>query len=167
MKPGKIIRCLSDIMNVNLNDDSLNSPLQEEREVAEYLAEIIYIYKEESLSVCLSVCLFAMHSHTVQPISMKLSRNDLHTQGEVDIYLVRKKNEPYPCYRQSMKLTNRIAAFEKVTGRGSEGRVSAHTRHLTCSACPWQPGGCYGQPTKLTNRIPSYEKVKGNGNEGG
>ena len=33
----------------------------------------IYIYKEE----CLSACLFAMRFHTVQPISMKLSRNGL------------------------------------------------------------------------------------------
>ena len=41
MKPGKIIYCLSDIMNVNLNDDSLNEPSQEEREVAEHLAEVI------------------------------------------------------------------------------------------------------------------------------
>jgi hypothetical protein len=41
MKPGKIIYCLSDIMNVNLNDDSLNKPSQEEREVAEHLAEVI------------------------------------------------------------------------------------------------------------------------------
>ena len=62
-----------------------------------------------------------MHSHTVQPISMKLSRNDLYTQGEVDINLVPKKNEPYLCYRQPMKLTNRIAAFEEVEEMGSEG----------------------------------------------
>ena len=34
-------RCLSDIMNVHLNDDSPNKPSQEEREVAEHLAEII------------------------------------------------------------------------------------------------------------------------------
>ena len=88
---------------------------------------LIYIYKEEGLSVCV----FAMHSHTVQPISMKLSRNDLYTQGEVDIYLVRKKNEPYPCYRQSMKLTNRIPAFEKVTGRGSEGGRRPSERSYT------------------------------------
>jgi hypothetical protein len=41
MKPGKIIYCLSDIMKVNLNDDSLNKSSQEEREVAEHLAEVI------------------------------------------------------------------------------------------------------------------------------
>jgi hypothetical protein len=41
MTPGKIIYCLSDIMNVNLNDDALIKPSQEEREVAEHLAEVI------------------------------------------------------------------------------------------------------------------------------
>ena len=32
-----------------------------------------------------------MRSHTVQPMSMKLSRNDLYIHEEVDIHLVRKK----------------------------------------------------------------------------
>lgn len=41
MKQGKIIYCVSDLMNVNLNDASLNEPAQEEREVAEYVAEVI------------------------------------------------------------------------------------------------------------------------------
>ncbi|CAF1531761.1 unnamed protein product [Adineta ricciae] len=41
MKPSKIIYCLTNIMNINLNDDSLNEPSQEEREVAEHLAEVI------------------------------------------------------------------------------------------------------------------------------
>ena len=45
MKPGKIIRCLSDVMSIDLGDDSLNLPSQEEREVAEYLADVI-------LSIC-------------------------------------------------------------------------------------------------------------------
>jgi hypothetical protein len=35
--------------------------------------------------------------------------------------LFRKKNESYACYKQSMKLTNRIAAFEKMQIAGSEG----------------------------------------------
>ena len=68
---------------------------------------IIYIYKEE----CLSVGLFAMHSHTVRPNATKLSTNDLYIQGKVDVYFVRQKNEPYRCCRQSVKLTNRIAVF--------------------------------------------------------
>ena len=71
----------------------------------------IYIYKEESLSVCLFVCLFAMHSHTVRPNATKLSTDDLYIHGKVDVYFVREKNEPYRCCRQSVKLTNRIAAF--------------------------------------------------------
>ena len=49
-----------------------------------YMSCSIYIYKEE----CLSVCLFAIRFHTVQPILMKLSKNDLLIQGEVDVYFV-------------------------------------------------------------------------------
>jgi hypothetical protein len=33
MNPAKIIYCLSDIMNVNLNDNTIDKPLQEEREI--------------------------------------------------------------------------------------------------------------------------------------
>ena len=75
------------------------------------------------------VCVFVLHSHTVQPISMKLSRDDLYIQGEVDIYLVRKKTNPTHATGKSMKLTNRIAAYENVKGVGSEGgqRPSEHT----------------------------------------
>ena len=69
----------------------------------------------------MSVCLFAMHLKTVRPNAMKLSRNGVYTQGKVDIYFVPKKNKSYACYRQSMKLTNRIAAFEKMQIAGSEG----------------------------------------------
>ena len=54
----------------------------------------IYIKKNVCLSVCLSVYLFAMHFHTVQPISMKLSRNDLYIQEKVDVYFVQKKTNP-------------------------------------------------------------------------
>ena len=86
----------------------------------DYLSSI-YIKKNVCLSVCLSVCLFAMRFHNVQPISMKLSRNDLYIQEKVDVYFVQKKNESYACYRQSMKLTNRIAGFQNVKGTGSEG----------------------------------------------
>ena len=46
--------------------------------------------------------------------------------------------------------------------KAAEGRLSAHTRHLTCFVCPWQPVGCYGQPGKLTNGIAPYEKVTEN-----
>jgi hypothetical protein len=41
MNPAKIIYCLSDIMNVNLNDNTIDKSLQEERKIAQYLAEII------------------------------------------------------------------------------------------------------------------------------
>ena len=111
------------------------------------------------------VCLFAMHSYTVQPISMKLSRNDLYTQGEVDIYLVRKKTNPthatgnlwnWPIGFQHLK------KWKETVAKAAEGRLSAHTRHLTCFVCPWQPVGCYGQPGKLTNGIAPYEKVTEN-----
>ena len=71
--------------------------------------------------VCLSVCLFAMRSRAVEPNSAKLSRKGLYDQGKVDVYFFFEKNEPYRCCRQSMKLTNRIAAFEKSRGVDSEG----------------------------------------------
>lgn len=41
MNPAKIIYCLSNIMDIDLNDNSIDIPSQEEREVAEHLAEII------------------------------------------------------------------------------------------------------------------------------
>jgi hypothetical protein len=41
MNPAKIIYCLSDIMHVNLNDSTIDKPSQEEREIAQHLAEII------------------------------------------------------------------------------------------------------------------------------
>ena len=50
------------------------------------------IYKEE----CLFVCLFAMRFHTVQPISMKLSRNLLLIQGKVDDQFFSKKYRFFP-----------------------------------------------------------------------
>ena len=52
-----------------------------------------------------------MHSHTVRPNAMKLSTEALYNQGKVDVYFFFEKNKPYRCYQQSMKLTNRIAAF--------------------------------------------------------
>jgi hypothetical protein len=41
MNPAKIIYCLSDIMKINLNDNTIDKPSQEEREIAQHLAEII------------------------------------------------------------------------------------------------------------------------------
>ncbi len=41
MNPAKIIYCLSNTMNVNLNDNTIEKPSQEEREIAQYIAEII------------------------------------------------------------------------------------------------------------------------------
>jgi len=52
---------------------------------------MIYIYKEESLFVCLFVCLFFMHLDTVRANAMKLSRNGVYKQGKVDVYFVPKK----------------------------------------------------------------------------
>ena len=66
----------------------------------------------------------------------------------------------WPIGLQHMKMWTELVA------KAAKGRLSAHTRHLTCSACPWQPSGCYGQPGKLTNRITALEKLKGNGSEG-
>ena len=66
-----------------------------------------------------------MHSHTVQPISMKLSRNGLYTQGKVDIYFFLKIMESYGCCRQPFKLANRIAVFENVQEIGREGGPKA------------------------------------------
>ena len=71
--------------------------------------------------VCLSVCLFAMHSHTVEPNAMKLSTSDLYHQEKVDVNFFRGKNKPCGCYRQIEKLTNRIAAFETSKVFDSEG----------------------------------------------
>ena len=62
-----------------------------------------------------------MHSHTIRPNATKLSTDDLYIQGKVDVYFVREKNEPYRCCRQSVKLTNRIVAFQKETKTSSEG----------------------------------------------
>ena len=52
-----------------------------------------------------------MHSHTVEPNATKLLRKGLHNQGKVDVYFFFGKTEACRCYRQFMKLTNRIAAF--------------------------------------------------------
>lgn len=41
MNRAKIIYCLSNIMDIDFNDDSIDIPSHEEREVAEHLAEII------------------------------------------------------------------------------------------------------------------------------
>ena len=68
-----------------------------------------YIYKDE----CLSVCLFAIRFYTVQPISMKLSRNGLYTQAKVDVHFDKKTNP--------VKLTNRITVFQRIEIDGSEG----------------------------------------------
>ena len=62
-----------------------------------------------------------MHSHTVGPNATKLPRKGLHNQGKVDVYFFFGKTEPYRCYRQSMKLTNRIAAMQKSKLSDSEG----------------------------------------------
>ena len=43
---------------------------------------LFYIYKEECLSVCLSVCLFAMHSKTVQAIGSKSIQGSSSHSGE-------------------------------------------------------------------------------------
>ena len=72
-----------------------------------------------------------MRFHTVQPISMKLSRNGPYTQGKVDVYLDRKKDQPYRCYRQPLKLTNGVAAFQNVQGIGSEGGRRPSERSYT------------------------------------
>jgi hypothetical protein len=42
MNRARIIYCLSDIMKVNLNDNTIDKPSQEECEGAQYLAEMIY-----------------------------------------------------------------------------------------------------------------------------
>ena len=112
-----------------------------------------------------------MRFHTVQPISMKLSRNGLYIQEKVDVYFVHKKNESYACYRQSMKLTNRIAEFQNVKGSGREsGRRSSErsSRHdFTRSICLKQRCACYRLPTELTNRITAFQRMQIAGSEGG
>jgi len=62
-----------------------------------------------------------MHSVTVKATVTKLSTVVNYTQGKVDMYFVSKINDSYGCYRQSMKRTNRIAAFQKIPVTGSEG----------------------------------------------
>ena len=73
------------------------------------------------MSVCLSVCLFAMHLKTVQANATKLSRNLEHIQEKVDINFFSEKIAPSLTYRRYMKLTNRIAVFQKDRKIGSEG----------------------------------------------
>ena len=67
------------------------------------------------MSVCLSVCLFAMRFHTVQPISMKLSRNHPLIQGKVDVGLeppsgvrvgVLGEISPRPCNRGCFRFSD-------------------------------------------------------------
>ncbi len=41
MNPARIIYCLLDIMKVNLNGNTIDKPSEEEREVAQHLAEMI------------------------------------------------------------------------------------------------------------------------------
>jgi hypothetical protein len=48
----------------------------------------IYIYKEECLSVCLSVCLFFMHLNTVRPNAMKFCTGYPFDQGKVIGYFL-------------------------------------------------------------------------------
>ena len=107
-----------------------------------------------------------MHLDTVRANAMKLSRNGVYNQGKVDVYFVPKKKKSYACYRQSMKLTNRIAAFQKVKktliAKAAEGRLSAPIEHFTCSIYLRQSGTCYRQSMKLTSRIAAFQKIKKN-----
>ena len=56
----------------------------------------ISIYKEESLSVCLFVCLFFMHLDTVRASAAKLSRNTLLNQEKVESYFFSKNYKSFP-----------------------------------------------------------------------
>ena len=112
----------------------------------------IYIYKEE----CLFVCLFAMRLDTVRANALKLSRNLHHTQGKVDINYFSGKNHPLTCYRQLIKLTNRIAAFQKLRIIDSEGGRRPFERSFTTIYTFYQYYACYRQPTELTNRIAAF-----------
>ena len=106
----------------------------------------------------MSVCLFAIRFHAVQPILMKLSRNYLLIQGEFDVYLFRKTNELYRCYRQSKKLTNEIAAFRKMEIFGSEGGRKPSERSDTTLHMFYlsQLGACYMLLIPLTNGIAAF-----------
>ena len=109
-----------------------------------------------------------MHSYTVGPNATKLSRKGLHNQGKVDVYFFSEKNEPYRCYRQFMKLTNRIAAMQKSKKRDSEGgrrpsERSSGTRHVFQVPAAM----LYLLPTGLANRIAALQQGRKTGSEGG
>ena len=133
-----------------------------------YLSSIfylsIYIYKEE----CLSVCLFAMHSHTIRPNAMKLSTEALYNQGKVDVYFFFGKTEACRCYRQSMKLTNRIAAMQKSKARDSEGgRRPSERSSATIHMIRVPVAMLCLLPTEPTNRIAAFQKETKTSSEGG
>ncbi len=79
----------------------------------------IYIYKEEYLSVCLSVFMFFMHFDTVRANATKLCRIYSFVQRKVNDYFLPKKIDHPPAKGRTMYVTNEIAAF------GSIGEVLA------------------------------------------
>ncbi len=130
---------------------------------------LVYIYKEESVCVCVCVCSLCIPIRYNRfwwnfPGMISTSR------GRSTCTWFEKKPNPahatgnlcnWPIGLQHMKMWTELVA------KAAKGRLSAHTRHLTCFAYLWEPGGCYGQPGKLTNGIAAFEKVTENGSEGG
>ena len=55
-----------------------------------------------------------MHSVPVRSIAAKLPTILPEVQRKVDMYFVPGKTQCYACYRRFMKLTNRIAGFQKI-----------------------------------------------------
>ena len=133
------------------------------------VSPLVYIYKEESLSVCLFVCSLC--------IPIRYNRFRWNFPGMISIPRGRststwfgKKANPTHATGNLWNWPIGLHYSKKWRGelaKAAEGRLSAHTRHLTCSACPWQPSGCYGQPGKLTNRITGFRKLERTGSEGG
>ena len=81
-----------------------------------FLLSSIYIKK----NVCLSVCSLCIPT-PLDGLQRNFPERVSTTRGRSTSTFFGKKNEPYRCYRQSMKLTNRIAAFQKSRKLDSEG----------------------------------------------
>ncbi len=126
---------------------------------------LVYIYKEECLSVC-SLC-----------IPIPFNRFWWNLPGMIPTYRGRststwfeKKTNPthatsnlwnWPIGLQHSK------KWKKPVAKAAEGRLSAHIQHLTWSICLSQPYRCYRQPLKLTNGIAAFQRMQIAASEGG
>ena len=117
--------------------------------------------------VCLSVCSLCVPT-PLDRMQRNFPERVTTSRERSTSTFFRKKNEPYRCYRQSIKLTNRIAAFQKSRKPDSEGgRRPSERSSATIHMIRVPVAMLCLLPTELTNRIAAYQKSELLDSEGG